>query len=252
MRNRGGAVDAFGRDPIYAARVEPLLEFLCRHYFRVEARGVARVPWTGGGLIIANHAGPTMWDAALLMHLLQREHPKKRQIRPLVDDDLFHFPYLGVFINRIGGVRACAENAARLLADSALVAAFPEGMRACGRVRRDQYRLGKFGRGGFVKLALRTRVPLIPVGMICLEGSGTATSNRAEEVRNRLLSALARPVGGASAVPLPALWRLSVGEPIDFGTEYDSKAADDATLCVELADQVRASVQAEVELLLKF
>jgi 1-acyl-sn-glycerol-3-phosphate acyltransferase len=252
MRNRAGVVDDYGRDPVYAARVEPLLDFLCRHYFRVEAIGVERVPSGGGALIIANHAGPTMWDAALLMHSVRRQHPQEREIRPLVDDDLFHFPYLGVFINRIGGVRACAENAARLLGDAELVAAFPEGMRAAGRIRREQYQLDRFGRGGFVKLALRAAVPVVPVGMVCLEGLRSSRPiGLGEEVLSRVLGALTWPVGGASAIPLPGLWRVRVGEPIDFSGQHRAEAADDPKLCAELAEVVRSRVQAEVDCALK-
>src|SRR4029434_2621884 len=68
--------------------------------------------------------------------------------------------------NRIGGVRACRENAERLLAKDELVAVFPEGEKGMGKLWKDRYRLQRFGRGGFVKLAIRTGTPIIPVAVV--------------------------------------------------------------------------------------
>src|SRR5262249_60621084 len=84
------------------------------------------------------------------------------EVRPLVEDFVFHLPYLGTFINRIGGVRACQENAERLLRQDQLVAVFPEGIKGIGKLYRERYRLQRFGRGGFIKLALRTDAPILP------------------------------------------------------------------------------------------
>ena len=83
-------------------------------------------------------------------------------MRPLVEDFVFHFPYLGTFMNRLGGVRACPENAERLLGREQLVAVFPEGVKGIGKLYRERYQLQRFGRGGFIKLALRTGAPHRP------------------------------------------------------------------------------------------
>ncbi len=65
-------------------------------------------------------------------------------------------------MNRLGAVRACQENAERLLAGGNLVAVFPEGAKGIGKLFRERYQLQRFGRGGFIRLCLRTRRPSCP------------------------------------------------------------------------------------------
>ena len=115
MRDRSDIVDEFGRDPVYSARIQPLLDFLYSKYFRVDCNGLEHVPSHGRALLVANHSGTLPYDGAIVMHAMRKEHPAQREVRPLVEDFVFHFPYLGTLINRIGGVRACQENATRLL-----------------------------------------------------------------------------------------------------------------------------------------
>ena len=82
---------------------------------------------------------------------------------------MFHFPYLGTLMNRIGGVRACPENAERLLQQDQLVAVFPEGIKGIGKLYKERYQLQRFGRGGFVKLALKCDAPIIPTAVVGAE-----------------------------------------------------------------------------------
>jgi 1-acyl-sn-glycerol-3-phosphate acyltransferase len=102
----------------------------------------------------------------------------QRSARPLVEDTVFHLPFLGPIMNRIGGVRADPENAERLLMKDELVAVFPEGEKGMGKLWKDRYRLQRFGRGGFVKLALRTNAPIIPVAVEGTEGFPTLNPAR--------------------------------------------------------------------------
>src|SRR3954469_7821309 len=111
MRDRSDLVDEFGRDPQVAARGYPLLGFFYRPSFRVETRGLGHIPDEGRGLIVANHSGTLPYDGAMIMYGVRHEHPAHREVRPLVEDFVFHFPYLGTTMNRIGGVRAAPENA---------------------------------------------------------------------------------------------------------------------------------------------
>ncbi len=127
MWGRAEVVDDFGRDPIATARWEWLLDFLYSKWFRVEASGLEHVPATGRALLVANHGGSLPYDSAMVMHAVRRDHPSRRDVRPLVEDAVFHLPWLGPLMSRIGGVRACPENAERLLAHDEVVAVFPEG-----------------------------------------------------------------------------------------------------------------------------
>jgi len=218
MRDRSDAVDEFGRDPRFAARVDPLLEFLYTRYFRVEAHGLENIPAEGRAIIVANHSGTLPYDGAMIMYAVRRDSPDHRDVRPLVEDFVFHFPYLGTLMNRIGGVRACQENAERLLEKGQLVAVFPEGEKGVGKLYRERYRLQRFGRGGFIKLALRTGSPIIPAAVV-----------GAEEIHPMMgkITFLARSLGvpylpvtptfpllgPLGLVPLPTKWTLRLARP---------------------------------------
>ncbi len=169
MWGRSDVVDDFGRDPRATARWEWLFEFLYSRWFRVKATGLDNIPARGRALLVANHAGSLPYDSAMVMHAVRRDHPSRRDVRPLVEDTVFHLPFLGPIMNRIGGVRADPENAERLLLKDELVAVFPEGEKGMGKLWKDRYRLQRFGRGGFVKLALRTGAPIIPVAVVGAE-----------------------------------------------------------------------------------
>ena len=95
------------------------------HSVRIE--GGEHVPRSGPGLLVANHAGALPYDTLMLPMAVAIDTPAARPVRPLVEDFLFHFPFLGPLLNRVGGVHAGPDNAERLLADGQLVAVFPEG-----------------------------------------------------------------------------------------------------------------------------
>ena len=256
MRDRSDVVDEFGRDPHVAEKVEPLLDFLYKQYFRVDARGLGHIPDEGRALLVANHSGTLPYDGAMIMHAIRHEHSAKRELRPLVEDFVFHFPYLGTLMNRIGGVRACQENAERLLESDQLVAVFPEGQKGIGKLYKERYRLQRFGRGGFVRLALKTDSPIIPTAVV-----------GAEEIHPMLAKVtwLARSVGipylpvtptfpmlgPLGLLPLPTKWFIAFGEPLYFNHEYGREAAEDRILVNKLAEQVRAQIQTMIESLLK-
>jgi 1-acyl-sn-glycerol-3-phosphate acyltransferase len=248
MRDRSAVVDPYGRDPVFAGRMEPLLDFLYRRYFRVEVRGVHHLPERGAAILVANHAGPLPWDGLVLMQAVRREHPGRRELRPLLEDPVFHFPYLGVMMNRLGAVRAHPDNAERLLDEGKLVAVFPEGEQGLTKLFKDRHTLKRFGRGGFVKLALRARVPIIPVAVVGAEEAAPTLAKIGLFGRSLGLEAL--PItptfpwlGPAGLLPLPSKWRVAFGEPLDLAAAHRPEAADDRLLVAKLADQVRSRVQ---------
>ena len=100
---------------------------------------------------------------------IAREHPAHRTARMLVLDMFTTLPFLQPWLRHMGEVRACPENGARLLERDELVGVFPEGVKGVGKLFRDRYRLARFGRGGFVRLALQTGAPIIPVTVVGAE-----------------------------------------------------------------------------------
>lgn len=246
--------DPFGRDPHFERRVQALFRTLFEKYFRTDVRGITNVPAEGRCLLVCNHSGALPYDGAMVKTAVELRHPNPRSVRPLVEDFVFHFPFLGTFVNRYGGVRACQENAERLLAQDALVAVFPEGVKGLGKLYQQRYQLQRFGRGGFVKLCLRTDTPLVPVAIV-----------GAEEIHPILakLTTLARPfgipylpitptfplLGPLGLIPLPAKWIIEFGEPIPLGG-HGPEAAEDRILVSRLTDQVRSRIQSMVDAIL--
>lgn len=243
-------VDAFGRDRETEGRALGMFEFFYRRYFRVDVRGIENVPASGPVLLVANHSGAIPWDTAMLKCALAFEHPARRSVRPLTDNFVFHFPFLGVFLNRIGSVRACQENAEALLRAGEVVAVFPEGMKGLGKSFRKRYRLQRFGRGGFVRLAMRTGAPVIPVSIV-----------GAEEI-HPVLTRIVRPaalfglpylpitptfpwLGPLGLLPLPSKWLIEFGEPMEL-----PKTADDELTIQRLTEDVRSHIQSRLDRLL--
>jgi 1-acyl-sn-glycerol-3-phosphate acyltransferase len=255
MWGRSDVVDDFGRDPRATARWEWLFEFLYSKWFRVQASGLDNVPAHGRALLVANHAGSLPYDSAMVMHAVRRDHPARRDVRPLVEDTVFHLPFLGPVMNRIGGVRADPENAERLLMKDELVAVFPEGEKGMGKLWKDRYRLQRFGRGGFVKLALRTNSPIIPVAVVGAEEAAPMLGKVTWFAKNIGIPWI--PVtptfpwlGPAGLLPLPSKWFVAFGKPIDLSGIGGPAAADDRLLVNKLADQIRTQIQTMIDELL--
>jgi len=252
LRNRSEVVDEFGFDPKMADQMSPLLRFLYESYFRVELRGHANLPTTGRALLVANHSGALPMDAAMLMMGMQREHEAHRMVRPLVEDFVYHAPVLGSIIRRMGGVRANFENAERLLERGRVAAVFPEGIQGIGKPFSQRYQLQRFGRGGFVKLALRTRSPIIPVAVVGAEEAypllfkfrGLARSTGVPFLPVTPTFPLLGPLG---LVPLPSKWVILVGGPIYIHESFGARDWNNRVLVNKVAEQVRSTIQGMVD-----
>lgn len=252
MRGRSEEVDDFGHDPIYEAKLRGVLDFLYATYFRVETSGIDGIPSEGRCLLVANHSGTLPLDGVMIKTAVKREHPAARDVRWLTEDFIYHFPFVGSVMNRLGAVRACQENAERLLGDEELVAVFPEGVKGIGKLFRDRYRLQRFGRGGFIKLCLRTRTPIVPVAVLGAEETNPMLFRI--EYLSKALGVPYIPVtptfpllGPAGLLPAPTKWRIAFGEPLDFSS-YGPAGADDEILVGRLAERVRAAIQGMLDL----
>ena len=255
MKFRAEEVDPFGFDPVYWEKVEPIFEFLFDNYFRVELFGLENVPEKDRALLVANHSGTLPYDGAMLKVAIENRHMSGRPVRFLVEDFVFHFPFLGSFMNRIGGVRACQDNARRLLENEQLVVVFPEGVKGIGKLFKHRYQLQRFGRGGFVKLALRTNSPIIPVAVVGAEEIHPMLTRLGWLARTLKLPYI--PVtptfpflGPLGAVPLPSKWLIEFGKPMSL-SNYTPEDAEDALKVMQLAEKVRSTIQQMVDDLLK-
>jgi 1-acyl-sn-glycerol-3-phosphate acyltransferase len=239
--------DEWGLDEEFADGLRPFLDFLYERWWRVETTGVANVPAAGRAMLVANHAGILPWDGTMVSLAIQREHPQPRFPRFLVLDWAFTLPFVSIVMRKVGGVVASPYNAARLLEQDQLVAVFPEGAKGAGKDFSERYRLQRFGRGGFVEIALRTGSPIVPVAVV---GSEEIYPKLGESrLLARLTGAPYFPItptfpalGLLGTVPLPSRWRIEFCEPIDL-SGYGPEAAEDRSLVFEISERVREVIQ---------
>jgi 1-acyl-sn-glycerol-3-phosphate acyltransferase len=242
--------DEWGFDEEFADALLPFLELLYDRWWRVQPVGVRNVPSHGRALLVANHAGVLPWDATMMSVAMLREHPLPRYPRFLVLNWAFSLPWVSVGMRKLGGVAASPYNALRLLEQDELVAVFPEGAKGAGKGFGQRYRLQRFGRGGFVEIALRTGAPIVPVAIVGSEEIYPKIGDA--RLMAKLIGAPYFPItptfpalGPLGLVPLPSKWRIEFCEPIPTA-HFGPGAAEDRTFVFELSEQIRATIQAKV------
>ncbi len=247
MVERSAEIDEFGMDAITLERARLLLDFLMDRYFRVEVLGLDAVDPDVPNLLVSNHSGLLPYDGLMLSHAVERWHPRHARPRFLVADWLITLPFAQPYLARLGGVRACRENADRLLRKGHSVIAFPEGAKGAAKVFAERYALKRFGRGGVIRAAVENRVPLVPVGIVGAEESNPILFKSYTPARALGLPFL--PVtptfpwlGPLGLVPFPTKWVVKVGAPIPLG-DLEVGALDDELLLSRLTEELRGCIQ---------
>ena len=247
MRDVSGTVDDFGMDSDAVASARPWIEWLFDRWWRVDVSGADALPEQGPCLFVANHSGLLPWDGLMVVHALERHAPDAPRARFLMADWIATLPFAAPVITRLGGVRACRENAERLLRTGRSVVSFPEGAKGAAKVFRQRYRVQRFGRGGVVRTAIAARAPLVPVAVVGAEETHPVLFK--VETLARAMGAPFLPVtptfpmlGPLGLIPLPSKWSIRFGEPIATH-ELDAALADDETLVWRITEDLRERIQ---------
>ena len=161
--------DPWGLDWELLEAVRPIFTFLYKVYWRVQANGLEHIPDYERALIVANHSGQLPFDGAMIAGTVMLEHPSQRLVRNLYADWFPSLPFLAPFLEKMGQSLASVENGTALLSNDELVAVYPEGYKGVGKLYKERYRLARFGRGGFVRMALNTQAPIIPTAVVGAE-----------------------------------------------------------------------------------
>jgi 1-acyl-sn-glycerol-3-phosphate acyltransferase len=175
------------------------------------------------------------------------DHPAQRMARCLYGEWIPRLPFFSSWLVRLGQALDTEENGRRLLEEGNLVAVFPEGYQGIGKRYKDRYQLARFGDGAFVRMALATQVPIIPVSVVGAEETYLAlsTSSTLESLTGLPYVPITPRfpwLGLLGLLPLPSKWHIDFGEPIDMDG-YPSDAAYNLVLVAQLTDRVRNTVQ---------
>jgi len=248
----------FQRDPAFIRRQ---LSMLTRYvnYFSPEVRGTENLPADGPVLVVGNHSNPIYMPDAWIVGLeIVRRRGLDQPAYALGYDMLFGLPVVGPFLRRIGAIPAVGHAAEQGLADGGLVLVYPGGDREACRpwTERDVVDLG--GHRGFVRLALRTGVPVVPVVahgshdavIIVSRGERLASVLGLHRMRIHVFPILLAPYGLTTAVvpplPMPAAITVEFLPPLDWSA-HGPEAADDEDVVARCYDEVSRTMQAALD-----
>lgn len=216
-------VDPFGLDLQFAkAAIAPVL-WMYRNYFRVETHGIDKVP-EGRVLLIANHSGQLPLDAAMIGCAMLAEAEPPRVVRAMVERWAPTLPFIAPFFARIGQVVGTPENCRRLLAAGETIMVFPEGVRGLNKTFDKSYQLQEFGLG-FMRLALETGTPIVPVAVVGAEEQAPGLFDF--KAAAKMFGMPSLPITPTILpFPMPVKYHLHFGAPMRFtgvGDEEDSE-----------------------------
>jgi 1-acyl-sn-glycerol-3-phosphate acyltransferase len=234
-------VDPFGLDLEMVKWAAPFIQFLYRSYFRVEVQGIENVP-PGRVLLIGNHSGQIPMDAAMVVAAMMLEAEPPRLVRSMVETWVPSLPILSYLFVRWGQIVGTRENCQRLLEAGQPILSFPEGVTGISKPFAKRYQLQKFGHG-FLRLALSTNTPIVPVSIIGAEEQSVSLSN-AKPLASLLgmpalpLTPLMPLLGPLAILPLPTKYRIRFGEALLF---KGNPNAEDEQMQVQV-DKVRSAI----------
>ncbi|HEY6879589.1 MAG TPA: lysophospholipid acyltransferase family protein [Polyangiales bacterium] len=218
--------DPFGFDPEVIRHVLAALVVMHRTYFRTEVFGMENVP-TGRALFIGNHSGHLPIDGMIIASALLLDRDPPVLVRSMVEKWAQRLPFISVLFMRSGQVLGAPDNARRLLEAENPLLVFPEGVRGLNKPFSERYKLTEFG-PGFMRLAMETRSPIVPVAVVGAEEQFPAVANVGWIAK--MLGMPAFPVVPhvlmGLTLPLPTRYRLYFGEPMYFEGDHDEDDAD--------------------------
>ncbi len=243
-------VDEWGRSERTRMLARAIYEPLYSKWFRVEWDGLEKIPTEGGALLVANHAGAIPSDAPVIMHGIEKE--LERPVYGLADYFFRTVPVVGTLWACSGGVSARPANAYRLLKEQQQLAlVFPEGTKGPSKAFTERYQLRRFGRGGFVEIAMRVGVPVIPIVVVGSEEAmpilfRLPTLAKALGLPYFPITANLLTMGPLGIVmPFPAKMKLRVLDPVVFDVPPDQERYSKSRI-MEESERIRTALQESV------
>jgi 1-acyl-sn-glycerol-3-phosphate acyltransferase len=242
----GYGFDAYGMSPVWLRRVLLPSALLYRHYFRVETFGIERLP-RGRVMVISNHAGQLPFDAAMLGTALLLDAAPPRIARSMGEFWIPRLPWVSVAAARVGALVGTPQNCTHMLENDECVVAFPEGVRGMNKLFSQRYQLQRFGTG-FMRLALGSGAPIVPVAIVGSEEQQPGLANLASLGRSLGMPpipiTLTFPwLGPLGLLPLPVKYRIYFGEPMFFEGDSSDEDAIIESKVEDVKDQINAMLE---------
>jgi 1-acyl-sn-glycerol-3-phosphate acyltransferase len=222
--------DPYGLHPDSAQQTMLPAALLYRYYFRVDTFEIGNVPG-GRVLLIANHAGQFAYDGMMLTVAMLLEAKPPRIARGMGEYFLFRLPWVGSTAARMGQMVGTPSNCTHMLENEQCVMVFPEGARGANKPFHKRYQLQRFGQG-FMRLALSTDTPIVPVGIVGSEEQQPGFANLEDLGKSLNLPSLPITISSpwlglaGPMFALPVKYRMYFGDPLYF--EGDGDEEDDA------------------------
>jgi len=210
--------DPWGYNPETAKIGLAVLKKIYDYYFRVESYGLENIPKTGSGFVIANHSGQLPIDGTLIATAMATNPNGPRAPRVMIERFFPTVPFVYSFLTQVGSIIGDPINCIKMLENDEIIIVFPEGIRGSGKPYKLRYQLQYMGTG-FVRIAVQTKSPIVPVGVVGCEE--TMPSMGSIDFLARLLSIPYVPI--APPFPLPAKVILTFGEPIYLDGDIDDE-----------------------------
>jgi 1-acyl-sn-glycerol-3-phosphate acyltransferase len=255
VAGRAGQWDLGGQDEATMQRQKFLWNALVDYWFRMEMDGWDNLP-ESPVLLVGIHSGaPFVWDAWTVGVQWWRRFGQERPLHGTAHDSLMAIPVVGRYFRAMGVLPAAPDSIATALAEGRDVAVWPGGEVDSLRPWRERDRANLAGRKGFVKMAIRAGVPIVPIATVggadampvLMRGDGLSRALRLDKVLRLKVFPLAisLPWGIAPAalpqLPLPAKIRTRFMPAVEV--ETDPERADDGDYVDQVYDEVQASIQ---------
>lgn len=239
VKARVPTADPADRDPGFIADTMDIGWLLVRLYFRAEVRGLERIPPEGPVLLVSNHSGGNVSPEVMVTTLaFVRRFGPDRPFFQLAHDMVMAYPVIGSLLRRFGTVSADPGNATQALRAGAAVLVYPGGDWEVHRPTWEEDRVDFAGRTGFLRLAWKERVPIVPVVNIGAQQTQLVLTRGDRIARllrlDRMLRLKVFPISIAlpwgldigdlaGHLPLPSKIIVEFLDPIDLRSEFDAE-----------------------------
>ena len=220
VRQNEYGFDPFGFNKSSVKYAMLVARWLYKEYFRADTFGVEHIPPAGRVILVSNHSGQLPFDGMVIACACFLEPEPPRILRTMIEHFVPKVPFASYWFSRWGQITGTPENCRRLLEEEEAILVFPEGVRGVAKPFSERYKLQEFGLG-FLRLALETGSPVIPVAVIGAEEQAPTVNVKPLAKLLRTPSFPVLPFPPFLPLPLPVKYRVYFGEAMHFSGDPD-------------------------------